>query len=231
MTYEHRLVRYTPLTSIIRGTPQTVEVASDEFSARQGFGAGSYQSTVTDLERRLFQEREIGYFLVFPADVLGMAAVYKLTILGSTSAVGVVNSKGRGQQRYNAGDVISIPDDGVMEELRCTLPATEYARLVEVYDSLNKSDIDLHLVHQNLYEKYEWTFENRNNPQVKPETTIYHNGTRLRIGEKKDLHSGDVVRIGPAIVFGFYHKEKTSAPQSAGDSSGLDTAVKGLARR
>ena len=211
MTDEHRLVRYTPLTSIIRGTPQTVEVASDEFSARQGFGAGSYQSTVTDLERRLFQEREIGYFLVFPADVLGMAAVYKLTILGSTSAVGVVNSKGRGQQQYDARNVISIPDDGVMEELRCTLPATEYARLVEVYDSLNKSDVNLRLVPEDrgYIEAPKWTLGNNNNPQIKPETTIYHNGTRLRIGEWKNVHSGDVVRIGPAIVFGFYNKKKT----------------------
>ena len=188
------IVKYIPLDSIVKSKPEERSLDSRELYSREE--DTGYESVMGDLEKRLFEERQSGKFLIFHRSVLGMALVYKVPESSFYVAFEpIINNT-----------TLTIPDAAIMKQLQFTLPPEQYEKLEQFYSFMRSSAgtgnyHGLNFLHTMLHHEGPTVFNS-----FQDTLDIYHNGVRVRQRESVELKSGDVIRIGPSILFGYFEK-------------------------
>jgi len=197
--------KYFPLTGIVEGKPKERALERRKDGDIQG---SSIDLSLSDFERSLFEEKAVGDFLVFHESVLGMNQIYSIPeSLHHSSWFYKVTFI---DNRVHRDSSLLIPDAGSIESLKMLLPRDQLRQLEEFYRKTKNLSLDDHhntagfssLLLERDYGRTKITNE------FSPRLEVYHNGVRLSHKDSADLNSGDVVRIGPAIVFGYHRKEK-----------------------
>ncbi len=158
--------------------------------------SGSFEGWIRDGERKVFNKRASGHYIVFHPEVLGVAEINEIPPSGYEEfkiAFHPAISRVYGPR-------LTLPDEGVMRELEGSLSKEVYGRLREHYNGLKlRSDSSNFL---RIDVSYGSVFNS-----LGERISFYHNGARIGNRERSELGSGDIFRIGRSILFSYFHKK------------------------